>query len=329
MPSSLQHRDGLHRERFVQLEQVDVSSAQPTFVETRRTASTGVISRYFGASPLVAWPTMRAIGASPSSAARVADITTSAAAPSLTGGALPAVTVPSLLERGPQRAQRLQPIVSARTDSSRSTTSGPPFFCGICNRQDLGLEAAGRLCVRAAFAVALGRVLVLLRRGRCGTRWPRPRRPLPMWHCSNEHHRPSRIIESSSSRWPMRSALAHAGQQVGRVAHRLHAAGDGDLDVAGRDPLRREHHRLQSRPADLVDRQRGDVVGQPAAQRRLTRRRLAEPGRHDVAHDAFVDARRIDAGARARLRARQGRRARSLRVLQGPEELAGRRSNGR
>ena len=40
-----------------------------------------------------------------------------------------------------------------------------------------------------------------------------------------------------------------------------------------------------------------DVVGQAAAQRRLPGRRLAESGRDDVAHDAFVDDRRVDAGA--------------------------------
>ena len=47
-----------------------------------------------GGTPLVACATMRARRGAPSSLARRSDITTSAAAPSLTGGALPAVTVP-------------------------------------------------------------------------------------------------------------------------------------------------------------------------------------------------------------------------------------------
>ena len=55
------------------------------------------------------------------------------------------------------------------------------------------------------------------------------------------------------------------------------------------DALRREHHGLQPRAADLVDRERADVVRQAAVERRLARRVLAEPGGHDVAHDAFVD----------------------------------------
>ena len=60
------------------------SRFQPTFFATLRTASTGVISTIFGARPLVAWPTMRAIGVRPSARAVSAAITTSAAAPSLT-----------------------------------------------------------------------------------------------------------------------------------------------------------------------------------------------------------------------------------------------------
>jgi hypothetical protein len=39
------------------------------------------------------------------------------------------------------------------------------------------------------------------------------------------------------------------------------------------------------------------VVGQAAVERRLPRRVLAEAGGDDVAHDALVDDRRIDAGA--------------------------------
>ena len=76
--------------------------------------------------------------------------------------------------------------------------------------------------------------------------------------------------------------------------------------------LRGEHHGFQARAAHLVDRQRGDVIGQAAAQRRLARGILSAAGGDDVAHDAFVDDGRIDAGAahrfgddeRAELRAR-------------------------
>ena len=103
---------------------------QPAFFATLRDASTGVISSSFGSRPLVAWATMRAIGVSPSAEARAADITTSAAAPSLTGGALPAVTLPSFLNAG-FRARSTSAVVSARTDSSWAKSTGSPFFCLI------------------------------------------------------------------------------------------------------------------------------------------------------------------------------------------------------
>src|SRR6266850_2158246 len=91
------------------------SSVHPIFLSSRRTASTGVISTYFGASPLVAWPTIRAIGVTLRCRARSADITTTAAAPSFTGGALPAVTVPSFLNAA-LRAPSVSMLASARTD---------------------------------------------------------------------------------------------------------------------------------------------------------------------------------------------------------------------
>ena len=75
----------------------------------------------------------------------------------------------------------------------------------------------------------------------------------------------------------------------------------GDVDVTGSNPLSGKHHRLESRSAHFVDRQRGDVVGKTTAQSRLTCRRLAEARRHDVPHDAFVNARRVDSRTGNRL----------------------------
>ncbi len=97
-------------------------------------------------------------------------------------------------------------------------------------------------------------------------------------------------------------ALAHARQEVWTVAHRFHPAGDGNIDVSGRDPLNAEHHRPETRSAHHVDGERRDTVGKAAAERRLPRGILANSRGHDVAHDAFVDDRRIDAGAAHRLR---------------------------
>ena len=93
-------------------------------------------------------------------------------------------------------------------------------------------------------------------------------------------------------------AFANARQQVRRAAHRLHAAGYRDVDVADGDALCCEHHGLEAGAADLVDRQRGDVIREAAVQSRLAGRVLPVTGLDDVAHDAFVDNRGIDAGAR-------------------------------
>ena len=90
----------------------------------------------------------------------------------------------------------------------------------------------------------------------------------------------------------------------------------------------RQHHRLQARAAHLVDGERGDVVGESALERGLPRRRLARAGRHDVAHDALVHARRIDAGARHRLANDQRAQLRRLQILERAQELAGRQANG-
>ena len=123
-------------------------------------------------------------------------------------------------------------------------------------------------------------------------------------------------------------AFADARQQVRAVAHRFHAAGDGDLDVTGEDALLREHHGLQPRAAHLVDRERGDVIREAALERRLPRRRLAGAGRDDVAHDAFVHRRRIDARAADRFADDHGAELGRGEILQRAEKLAGRQPNG-
>ena len=65
--------------------------------------------------------------------------TTTAAAPSLTPGAFPAVTVPSFLNAGFSALQRLDRRLAAG-DSSVSNRTGSPFLLGIVDRHDLALE---------------------------------------------------------------------------------------------------------------------------------------------------------------------------------------------
>ena len=94
------------------------------------------------------------------------------------------------------------------------------------------------------------------------------------------------------------------------------------------DGLVGEHHRLQPGAAHLVDRQRGDMIRQAAVERRLPRRILAEPGADDVAHDAFVDDLRIDAGAPHGFGDDQRTELRRGEAFERAEKLAGRRADG-
>ena len=148
-----------------------------------------------------------------------------------------------------------------------------------------------------------------------------------MWHCSKAHHSPSWIIASTTLAGAHAPAFSRVRQQVGTVAHGLHAAGDDDVHVADGDALSGEHHRFQAGATHLVDRQRRDVVGQSAAKRGLPRGVLSQTGADDVAHDALVDQGRIDAGATNRFgddeRAEIGRGE----VLQRAEKFAGRRAD--
>ena len=92
-------------------------------------------------------------------------------------------------------------------------------------------------------------------------------------------------------------AEAGARQQVGRLAHRLHAAGDGDLGVAGADRHVGDAERAHARGADLVDRLRGDLLGDAALDLGLARGDLPLAGLQDLAEDDLLDLLRVDAGA--------------------------------
>src|SRR5712691_6603996 len=100
-----------------------LSRFQPVFVSSFSTASTGAIMTHFGSTPLTACATMRAIGCFPRRAALRSLVTIKAAAPSLVPGALPAVTVPSLLNAGFSFASTSNDV-SSRGDSSYLMTMG-------------------------------------------------------------------------------------------------------------------------------------------------------------------------------------------------------------
>ena len=72
---------------------------------------------------------MRAIGATFSCVARASDITTRAAAPSLTGGALTAVTVPSFLNAGVNAASAAPQAEQADFRVLDRVGQQPVMFC--------------------------------------------------------------------------------------------------------------------------------------------------------------------------------------------------------
>ena len=89
------YAEGLDREGFVEFEEVDVVEGPVGAGEDFLAPVTGASMTQRGATPLVACARMVASGLRWRSRARSADMRTTAAAASLTPGAMPAVTVPS------------------------------------------------------------------------------------------------------------------------------------------------------------------------------------------------------------------------------------------
>jgi len=92
---------------------------EPVLGELGQVPGCFVAFTHSGATPLVAWATMRAMGFAPSCWALAALVTTRAAAPSLVLGAFPAVTVPSFLKAG-FSLRNVSALVSSRGPSSVS-----------------------------------------------------------------------------------------------------------------------------------------------------------------------------------------------------------------
>jgi hypothetical protein len=85
-------------------------------------------------------------------------------------------------------------------------------------------------------------------------------------------------------------ARARLGQEIRRVAHALHAAGQHDLGRAGLDDVVRQHGRLHAGATDLVDGGGAGGVRQFCATRSLPGWRLALSGRQHITHENFVDS---------------------------------------
>ena len=202
------------------------------------------------------------------------------------------MTVPSFANAG-ARADSASSVVSRRIDSSCGEDDRRAFFLGQRHGKNLLGEAA-RIGGRGRLLVTLERVgiLRLPSDSAFGRHDLSGLAHVPVFEAAPETVVDHRVDELTV---PHPQAFAQARQQMRRAAHRFHPARNDNRGIAGRDRLRGQHHRLEPGPADLVDRQGRHTVGQPSAQRCLTGRRLSESGRDDVAHDAFVNDRGIDA----------------------------------
>ena len=92
-------------------------------------------------------------------------------------------------------------------------------------------------------------------------------------------------------------AEARLLEEVRRVRHRLHPAGDDELGVAGADHRVGDLDRADRRRAHLVDRVRRRLDRQPGADRRLPRRRLAGARLQHLAHDHVLGLVGLEADA--------------------------------
>ena len=96
---------------------------------------------------------------------------------------------------------------------------------------------------------------------------------------------------------PHAGAEARLREHVGRLRHRLHPARDGDLDVAGADRGVEHAGRAHAGGADLVDRLRGDLLGDAGVDLRLARGDLAGARLQHLAHDDVLHLLGRHAGA--------------------------------
>ena len=232
-------------------------------------ASTGPRPMISGSRALTPEEMTRAIGVMPSSRARVSLITMTAAAPSLSGQALPAVTVPSGRKTGFSSAS-FSLVVPARMPSSRVTVTGLPSASTVSigmisrSKKPRSWAAVARCC-------DMGGELVLVLTGDV----------LVLGHVlGGLAHAEVVVGDAAVEGRPGRGAalgalggaglggghalVVGAGQAVGHaraeLADGLDAGGDEDVALAGLDGVGGHADRLQRRRAVAVHGDAGDVA---------------------------------------------------------------------
>ena len=206
--------------------------------------------------------------------------------------ALPAVTVPSFVKAG-RSAASFSAVVPARGYSSFVTRTGGALALRHVDRDDLAIEHA-RLHRDLGAALALGgeRVLLLARDAVAPRDFLGGHAHVAAFDGAGQSFLQHRVDDLGV---PHPVAPAGALQQERRVAHRLGAAGQHQVDVAGLDRFDRVHDRLQARAADAVDRLARHLDRHAGLERRLARHVHAGAGLQHAAHDHVADVGGVDA----------------------------------
>ena len=200
------------------------STLQPARSRACRMAGTGAVVKSPGSWAWAPWPAMRATGVRPRRSAVEARISTRAAAPSEIEEALAAVIAPSLAKAG-FRVGILAGSAFSGCSSSRLTVSTPlrpAISTGTISRSKAPLSTARR--ARQALdgvGVHVGAGELIGGGGLLGEGAHQLARLVGVLQAVEVHgiHHP--VVADAG-------AGAVLGQQVGRVGHALHAAGDHD-----------------------------------------------------------------------------------------------------
>src|SRR5574338_16021 len=203
---------------------------QPVLASSFCMAPTGAVVNQAGAWAWVVWPTIRAMGRAPIRSAVEARISTRAAAPSEMELELAGVTVPSLRKAGlrlgifstlalggcSSSLICTSPLRPATVTGATSQAKEPSWMAAWARRVEAIAQASGGL-----LAVAILQTV--------------------------EEHVVDHLAVAQAV------AAASLGQEVGSVAHRLHAAGHHHLVAAGRQQIVGQHGRLHPGTAHRAD----------------------------------------------------------------------------
>ncbi|MNF93958.1 hypothetical protein D3C84_766520 [compost metagenome] len=123
-------------------------------------------------------------------------------------------------------------------------------------------------------------------------------------------------------------AGAGTGHDVVGQAHVFLAAGDDHLGIAAANRLGAQVQGLEARTADLVQGHGRYGEGQTRLDRGLARRVLPGAGGQNLAHDHFIDLRRVQAGLREQLADHRSAQVNRGHIGQGALKTANRGARG-